>query len=282
MAGFAAGARLLLALVERYWDTVHPVIDEGDAESRVAPFIWMNETMPLTLRLHVPLMRIDDLKPPMLNLADWEQITSAGAARERENEGAGSGRPSRDELIAMADTRNLFALQDTVSRLKEAQEAWDALSRVLDERLAMEAPSLGKVAETLRKLERAAVALLDGRDPRARERPPVLQEVFQPEEAAAEPEKGYPMSDGNTPMTADVPASLPSGPISSRQEAYRMLEVAAAYLERTEPHSPTPYLVKRAVTWGQMSLADLMQEILREEGDLTRYFSLLGMNVPRD
>jgi hypothetical protein len=31
-----------------------------------------------------------------------------------------------------------------------------------------------------------------------------------------------------------------------------------------------------------MSLADLMQEILREEGDLTRYFSLLGLNVPRD
>ena len=71
-------------------------------------------------------------------------------------------------------------------------------------------------------------------------------------------------------------------PIKSRQDAYRMLEAAAAYLQRTEPHSPTPYLVKRAVTWGQMSLADLMQEILREEGDLTRYFSLLGMNVPRD
>jgi hypothetical protein len=31
-----------------------------------------------------------------------------------------------------------------------------------------------------------------------------------------------------------------------------------------------------------MSLADLMQEILREEGDLTRYFSLLGLNSPRE
>ena len=77
-------------------------------------------------------------------------------------------------------------------------------------------------------------------------------------------------------------APLPSGPITSRQDAYRMLEAAAAYLQRTEPHSPTPYLVKRAVTWGQMSLADLMQEIVREEGDLTRYFSLLGISQPRD
>jgi hypothetical protein len=26
-----------------------------------------------------------------------------------------------------------------------------------------------------------------------------------------------------------------------------------------------------------MSLADLMQEVVREEGDITRYFSLLGI-----
>jgi type VI secretion system protein ImpA len=51
----------------------------------------------------------------------------------------------------------------------------------------------------------------------------------------------------------------------------------AAFLEKAEPHSPTPYLVKRAVTWGRMSLADLMQEVVREEGDISRYFSLLGI-----
>lgn len=67
------------------------------------------------------------------------------------------------------------------------------------------------------------------------------------------------------------------GPINSREDAYRLLEAVADYLERTEPHSPTPYLVKRAVTWGRMSLADLMQEIVREEGDISRYFSLLGI-----
>ena len=85
------------------------------------------------------------------------------------------------------------------------------------------------------------------------------------------------------PATSAAPAAdlpLPTG-IKTREDAYRMLEAAAAYLERTEPHSPTPYLVKRAVGWGQMSLADLIQEILREEGDLTRYFNMLGITPPR-
>ena len=71
------------------------------------------------------------------------------------------------------------------------------------------------------------------------------------------------------------------GPINSREDAYRMLDAVAEYLQRTEPHSPTPYLVKRAVTWGRMSLADLMQEIVREEGDIARYFSLLGIKEPK-
>ena len=72
-----------------------------------------------------------------------------------------------------------------------------------------------------------------------------------------------------------------SGAIASRDEAYRLLEDVAAYLQKTEPHSPTPYLIKRAVAWGHMSLADLMQEIVREEGDIARFFSLLGVKDAR-
>lgn len=277
VAGFAAGAQLLLQLVERYWDSVHPLIEDGDTEARIAPFVWMNETLPLTLKLQVPLMLMPDHKPASLCLADWEQIVSASTARDRRNEAV----LSREQLISWADTRALHRLSDLHSQLEQAQQTWDSLSRVLDERLALDAPSLGKVADTLRKMQRACASLLDGRDPRAPAAGASVPEAAPQDEQAHQPEEGFPMSAGNAPSTTET-AAVPSGPISSRQEAYRMLEAAAAYLQRTEPHSPTPYLVKRAVTWGQMSLADLMQEILREEGDLTRYFSLLGLNAPRD
>ena len=43
---------------------------------------------------------------------------------------------------------------------------------------------------------------------------------------------------------------------------------AAEYLLRTEPHSPTPYLVKRAVEWGSMSLFEVFQQIIRNEGEM--------------
>jgi type VI secretion system protein ImpA len=270
--GFNAGAELLAGLVERYWDGLHPQIDDGDSEARAAPFMWLNESLPLVLRLQVPLVFLPDRKPATLNLADWEQVVVA-TGRD------GQAPPvSREQLQGLVAERSLHWLSDMQQDLAVALERWDALSRLLDERLALDAPSLGKVTDVLRKLQRAAVSLLDGRDPRARPAAAASTPTAMPEETPAMPATAA--YESTEPATPDAP--LPTGAITSRQDAYRMLEAAAAYLQRTEPHSPTPYLVKRAVTWGNMSLADLMQEILREEGDLSRYFSLLGLNPPRE
>ncbi len=56
-----------------------------------------------------------------------------------------------------------------------------------------------------------------------------------------------------------------------------MLNDAAGYLLRIEPHSPTPYLVRRAVTWGDMTLAELFEEFVREGYDLQALCNLLGI-----
>jgi len=85
-------------------------------------------------------------------------------------------------------------------------------------------------------------------------------------------------------MSADlsdqmVDPNLPAGPIRSRADAYKQLEIIANFLQSIEPHSPTPYLVRRAVSWGRMPLPELMQEVLREEGDLNRLFTVLGLKA---
>ena len=73
-----------------------------------------------------------------------------------------------------------------------------------------------------------------------------------------------------------------AGGFRSRAQAYQRLIEAADYLLRTEPHSPTPYLVKRAVAWGSMSLTDLLSEIVNSPGDLQAIFSLLGIRGRQD
>ncbi len=70
------------------------------------------------------------------------------------------------------------------------------------------------------------------------------------------------------------------GGIASRAEAYRMLLSAATYLREIEPHSPTPYLVMKAVSWGDKSLDDLLRQFVSEGLNLEALFTFLGIEPP--
>ena len=54
----------------------------------------------------------------------------------------------------------------------------------------------------------------------------------------------------------------------------------AEYLGQIEPHSPTPYLIRRAVRWGSMPLTGLLQELMEEGNSLAAIYKLLGIDEP--
>ena len=72
--------------------------------------------------------------------------------------------------------------------------------------------------------------------------------------------------------------AVPTGPISSREEAYYWVAAAAEYLLRHEPHSPTPYLLQRAIQWGDMPLHQILLDISRGSNDLALVIDFLGFN----
>ena len=70
---------------------------------------------------------------------------------------------------------------------------------------------------------------------------------------------------------------LPLSRIRTRAEAYQLLAEVAEFLVRSEPHSPVPYLVSRAVAWGSMPLQELLAELVRNSGELTEIYKLLDL-----
>lgn len=68
-----------------------------------------------------------------------------------------------------------------------------------------------------------------------------------------------------------------TGMPSSREQAYRQLAQIADYLARTEPHSPVPYVIRRAVEWGNQPLGELLDELLSADGESRRVWKLLGV-----
>jgi type VI secretion system protein ImpA len=76
---------------------------------------------------------------------------------------------------------------------------------------------------------------------------------------------------------SSLPNLIESAEWRNRDEAYAALDRIANFLLNAEPHSPTPYLIRRAVKWGKLSLPQLMAEIMREEGDLNKIMDILGV-----
>ena len=92
------------------------------------------------------------------------------------------------------------------------------------------------------------------------------------------------MPEQNPPGSASDGASLEThvstatiGPIHSRSDAYRRLAEAADYLLDHEPHSPTAYLIKRAVSWEHLSLDRLLYELIADSREVAGICKMLGI-----
>ena len=263
-AGVREGLRLMVGLCERFWDSVHPEIVKDDLEWRISPFIWMNEKLPLKLKLK-PITMPQSKDSPSYTFAQWEM---SNAAAEVPDAGKGPRRAMPKDKITREKLIGSVSLTSGSFYARQFKELGDCLSllttldRFLEERCGKEAPSLSKFKETLENIQRLADKFMGDK----------------PDAEYAESDRLPPLERGDTAEEEGTAAAFPAT-IRNRGDAYRMLTKAADYLLTHEPHSPTPYLVKRAVSWGNMTLSELLQELVNDEHDLQQMFKLLGLKM---
>jgi len=265
-SGVEEGLKLLSGLSESFWDDLHPQIDEGDLESRTAPLRWMNEKLPEKLR-RIPITR-PETGESSYSFADWDGAlhlanlarTDAAAAHALEEK----GRVSQAKFqVGVSLTRSTFYI-GLAERIRQSREGTDELSRFYEAKCGAGAPSLSQFRATLDSVG-ALVAN-------------VIRERMEDKEGEVTGEpSAESRSDHLEVEGTEAEPSYTGGAIKSRAEAYRRLSEAAEYLMRVEPHSPAPYLVKRAVAWGGMPLAELLEELLRDNADSKTVHKLLGL-----
>lgn len=285
-AGLGRGLQVLHELLTRFWEPLHPLMEDGDCDARVAPLEWINEALPLTLKVHVTLLTLVDRKPSRVSFADWERLTASELAGQPEQDRKPASPDvepplTRNEVVENVRRQGGSFVKTQLADVREALGHLDLLSRSLDQWLGVEAPNVGKLRGTLAAIERVLVGLPTAPQP-ALKAEPVATETVDSDDAHLDvvPLAEDELMDINDPGLGQ-PEALPGSTAArtgwrSREEAYRTLDALADYLGRVEPHSPTPYLIRRAVKWGRMSLPNLMREILQEEGDLNQLFKLVA------
>lgn len=274
--GLQAGVMLLSGLLEKYWNNLHPHIEEDDNDARIAPFFWLNENLPMILHLHICLMHLPDQKPSKITLDDWEKASfrdNSENSEEDEGKNYSSSKSqskssvSRADLIYQAGLMSVKPFALASEKISSITVAWRRMEQLIDEKLDHEAPSLSRVSDILTRIKRVLTTLIADRVDTEKSSMMSIQQTDQSYEAElAQTHK------------MELNKNFSWQAIDSRETAYQLLEAVSGYLMKTEPHSPTPYLISRAISWGRMPLPELMNEILREEGDLNRLFTLLGLN----
>lgn len=272
LPGLRDGLLLLNALLARYWPQLHPVIDGDDADARLAPVEWMNESFAASARVHATLLTVDDGKPWHLTLAAWERMTASELAPvEAGTRGKAvlppeTPEPTRAEVAAAALSM-APALAHATALVGQCLEALDAMVAFLHAQLGDLAPNLGKLEHMLEGAARMLAQLHVNDDDDG-------GEDGSEEELAVGPPAMLPLPSAPAPEPVVAPAA-PGW--RNRAEAYATLAALADYISSVEPHSPTPFLIRRAVNWGRMSLPEVIAEIIREEGDVSRLFNVLGV-----
>lgn len=260
-SGCRDGLKLLTELMSRFWDDLHPQMTEGDPESRVGTLVWINEKLSMQLKV-IPITSPQSSDMVAYSFADWEMACYLEQVADR-----GPNTPSdTDDQVSVARFQASAILTTTQSflilfdDLDSTAEACLALEGLVEKEFGTQSTGLQRFKETLGDIQHLVADILHARPGEVAHSDPELES----ESSAATGHKSG-SEIWNSP------------PIRSRAEAYWRLSEVAEYLLRTEPHSPTPYLIQRAVDWGSMSLTELFQQIIRNEGEMQEINRLLGL-----
>ena len=255
--GAAAGLDLIAGLIEGFWDDLYPPLKDGNVEFRLGPVNWINEKLTPSLKT-IPVTRPDvSGEAEQYSLLDWEHAEPEGKDADEDD-------PSQSDIMTSITLTPTDYYRSLVGGMDDLLEDAQEIERLLSERCGPEEDvGLRDWKEALREIRGFGRRVLSEREP--------AEEAPDDEEDADEEPAWAPEGDAE-------PVEASSVNIRSRAEAYRLLWEAAEFLLRTEPHSPTPYLVKRAVSWGSMSLDELLNELVKSGDDLEEIYELLGMD----
>lgn len=274
-SGAARGFELMRRLCAIFWDGMYPALD-SDLAARLAPIQWVNEKLSRRIRL-VRLTQPAMEGIPAYSLADWD------VAMQHPGGKAGTDAMSVgkfEQSVKLTGYPWFFALQQDVS---ETAAKLTALDNLIDEKAEKLSPGLNKFREELGSVARLVEAIVANAP---------KQPVDHALEASgpmqnADAEEGQSMlvfsPSGFAPdlaLDASSTASEPGMRIHTRAEAYRLLEEIAQFLHENDPHSPTPYLISRAVAWGNMHFDELLPELVGDAPKLSELLKLLNIPSP--
>ncbi|HEX5438694.1 MAG TPA: type VI secretion system protein TssA [Gemmatimonadaceae bacterium] len=235
-AGLLAGLEFLRGLLEQFWEHLYPELEDGDAELRATPLEWVG------LRLDTAVKSVP-LTARGYNFLEYSDARALGYEGEGDSEAraqaVAAGKLTLEEFDQAVEATPKAWYKARMAELDGTLAALGALDELGREKFGDLAPSYRVLREALEAVHRVVRQLLD-------KKLELEPDPLEPEADAAEASEGDAQAAGAT-----EPGSIATEPSGPADAAARIIN-ALRFLRHAEPTNPVPYLMLRALRWGEL------------------------------
>lgn len=257
---------LARGLLENFWDTLHPELEDGDAEFRATPLQWIGDRLEIPLRQTRVTRKLSWLQYKEARAVGTEESADTDAKREARQKAIEEGKVTQEQFDSDFDATPKPFYVDLMAAYDGVMESVEALSTLCDEKFGDVAPSYSKLKSTLEEVRQTVRTLLVKKREKEPDAPVAAAEPEpEPEaEAAGEPEAAAVGSAAAAPARARVKAGTLAPEPVDREDAIARVVVASRFLRTQDAYSPAPYLLLRGLRWGELRAAgsDIDQTML--------------------
>jgi type VI secretion system protein ImpA len=251
IAGLKDGLVLLRGLVENFWETVYPELEDGDAEFRASPLQWVGDKLDRQVK-EAPLTRSKlnfyQFKDSRAIGYEADTVDNDGKAAAR-REAIAEGKTTGEDFDAAFDATPKTFYAQLLDTCDAVGETIAGLTELCDSKFGDLAPSFGRLRDSVEEVRQTVHILLQKK--RLAE-PDAVAAVEELAEVEAEPEVATAStSAAAAPARAPV-RKAPAGEPATRDDAVEQVIAAARFIRREEPYSPVPYLMLRGLRWGEL------------------------------
>lgn len=275
-AGLRDGVFLMNGLVEQYWDSLYPEPDEDGLETKVAPLTGLNgDGADGTLLLPI---RSADITPEGdfggFSFFQYQQARDADKIADDDAKSARLetlGYSIADVNLCVRTAEPQWA-QDLVDTLDESLTSYKKINENLRAQCGQDAPPSTNISSLLDEVLRTVRFIYKEQLDSLK----VVEKALGASDTASDSAQSTADPVG---MVAQQGITLPTGAITSREDALMLLEKAARYFRTYEPHTPLAPGLERLLNWGRMTVAELMSELLPDDQSRAMYSQLTGVKL---
>ena len=247
--GLRDGLKLLLRLLSECPDRLHPLLEsQADWSDWEGMLRWFNDPgrggkIPSAL-MRTPLISGNRAE---MSAEDWVR-------KDRP--------PHCEEVLTELVGSRVAAFRLTAADLDESWDVLVQLQELVRSRIATDPPdylseeSTGNLGQTIRRCQSILREIADLKQ---------INTVTQADAGVA------------ASQSSGTSAAATTNTAASRDALYRQVADIADALQRLEPHSPVPYLLKRCVKLGKLAFPELIADLMNEASPNRELAKALGL-----